>query len=140
MYKDYLLACSPFGAVSGRNHKEAWAGCIFSISISVRSAFSAPRLKSMSDTVLDYLRLSERHHHVHLVVLDQDFAVADAEDFGCCFADDPNAFDGCLLAPPERALATGSEPIPRTLDAEALTVADAEALTVADRELDASEA
>jgi hypothetical protein len=29
-------ACSPFGAVSGRNHTDTWAGCIVSLTIPTR--------------------------------------------------------------------------------------------------------
>jgi hypothetical protein len=34
-------ACSPFGAVAGRNHKETWAGCIVSLTTPTTSLFSA---------------------------------------------------------------------------------------------------
>ena len=36
-------ACSPFGAVAERNHKETWAGCIVSLTTPTRSLLRASR-------------------------------------------------------------------------------------------------
>jgi hypothetical protein len=44
-------ACSPFGAVSGRNHTDTWAGCIVSLTTLVKSSLKASR--SVSSLNLD---------------------------------------------------------------------------------------
>src|SRR5215210_5541450 len=48
---------SPFGTVSGRSHKETWAGCIVSLTTPTNSAFSASRSVSS-------LRLAEKASRV----------------------------------------------------------------------------
>ena len=45
------VVCRPFGVVSGRSHKETWAGCIVSLTTPTRLSFSASRSVSSLSVV-----------------------------------------------------------------------------------------
>jgi integrase len=53
-------ACSPFEAVSGRNHSEMWAGCIASLTTPTRLSFSVSRSVSSRRLRWDDVDLERR--------------------------------------------------------------------------------